>query len=1025
MKKHYAFITCLKWGHVSSLLIYGLFAGILFMHLSTGAFAFGAGLESLSQEVGRNIAGTVSDPDGNTIPGVTVSVRGTSMGTITDIDGNYVLQGVSAGSTLVFSYIGMLSEERLVGTQERIHVTLTYDTYRLEEFIVVGYGTMRRSDVTGSVVSITSEDLNRFPAPSVTEMLRGQAAGIHVTTGDASPGGSANIRIRGNRSLSSSQAPLYIVDGFNVPHINDLNANDIESIEILKDASSQAIYGSRASNGVVLITTKRGQAGKVNVNLDSYVGFQQFSRNFELYSPEEWVELRFWAKYNDGQSGIGEPDNINYQGVIDDDVMYQAWQNGQFTNWEDLMLGSAVQQKHDLSIRGGNERIRYATTFGLLNQDGVVKNSGYTRANFRLNSDFMVNSWLDVGSNVSIIKSLRETTDGNFNQYITRPPLGQPYLDDGSLRREVTSSGEINPLWRINNYSREVADEYLVLSGFANITPFKGLTYRLGANVRSNNRETANYLAKNYPGSTGEGSINNWNRYSWMIDNVLIYKFPFTQERHDLTMTLIQSIEQDLQKSTGFSFINSTTDLFGWNVAGDSEVSGLGRSITRTKSASYAGRLHYNLFNRYMLTASVRRDGASVFGKENKWGVFPSAAIGWRINEELFLQQADWLDLLRLRVSYGVVGNWAIPAYRTLGLASSYEYLFGNGLQVGYLPSTQLVNPDLRWETTGSMNIGLDFSALRGRINASIEHYQTNTKDLLVERTIPSITGYTRMWDNLGETESQGWEFSIDGYAIRKKDFSLRLGANLSTQTNRILRIDDRLDEDGKPLNDINNNWFIGEPINVMYQYRFGGIWQESDMESISENDYLPGDARPTPGNVRLADHNGDGSITTDDRKIYNLDPSWYGSFNINAMFKGFDMILDFYTVQGVQRNNIYLYNYDAGGSLNARLNGMKVNYWTPENPSNEAPRPQFTAAVPYFGILGIQDASYFRLRSLTFGYTLPSNISRTLSIERARVYFTGTNLFTITELKSYGPESSPGSYPEAQTFTFGVNLSF
>ena len=983
-----------------------------------------------SQNTGT-ITGTILDGLTNTtLPGSTIVIAGTQIGTASDIDGRFVLTEIPAGTVnLEISFVGYLKQQRTVdlgvGETKNITVILTQDLRTMDEVVVIGYGTMRRSDLTGSVVSVTSEDLNRFPSANAIEMLRGQAAGVHVTTGNASPGGSSSIRVRGERSLSSSQNPLFLVDGMVVPHIDDLNPNDIESIEILKDASSQAIYGARASNGVILVTTKRGEPGEVQVNLDSYVGFQHFTRNFELFTPEEWVELRFWAKYNEGFEGIGEPDNINYQAVIDDPIMYDAWQNQNFTDWESLMFGNAVQHKHDLSIRGGSDRVKYSAAFGYLNQDGVVEKSGFERGNFRLNTDFDLSDWLDLGTNISYSQSARQQVHGTFNQFITRPSLAQPFEDDGSLRREVTNAGDISPLWRIENYDNRIDNQYLNLSTFALLKPFEGFTYRVSANIRSNNRESGSYFTKSYPGSTGEGSLSRWARNSWLIDNVISYVLPLDPNTHNLTVTLIQSAEEDVQKSAGYNFINSTTDIFGWNVAADSEISGVSRALTRTNSMSFAGRLHYSLLDRYMFTASLRRDGASVFGQENKWGNFPSAAIGWRINEEAFLRDVTWLDMLRLRVSYGVVGNWAIPAYRTLGLANSFEYLFDGNLHVGYLPGTQLPNPELKWETTGSLNFGLDFLAYNGRLNAIVEHYQTNTKDLLVQRTIPSITGYTSMWDNLGETESRGWEFTLNGWVVDQGEFRLRLGASVSTQKNKIVRIDGRVDEDGNPLNDINNNWFIGESINVHYGYVFDGIWQVEDMETLTENDYLSGDSPPTPGNIRIADYNGDGQITPEDRRVYNLDPDWYGSFNINALYRGFDLIVDFYTVQGVSRNNPYLYDFNAGGSLNGRLNGMSVDYWTPLNPSNSAPRPQFTGAVPYFGTLGIQDASYIRLRSLTLGYTLPALVIRAVPISSARIYFTGTNLFTVTDFKSYGPESSPGAYPEAQTFTFGMNLSF
>jgi TonB-linked SusC/RagA family outer membrane protein len=971
----------------------------------------------------RTIGGKVTDNQRMALPGVTIVIKGTTAGTITDSNGIYTLPNVPGNAVLVFSFVGMRTKEIPVAGKTSVNVELEEETIGIEEVVAIGYGTMKKSDLTGSVVSVTTDELNKFPTANVTEMLRGQAPGVQVSLSDPSPGGASTVRIRGNRSLSSSQNPLYLVDGMIVPNINDLNSSDIESIEILKDASSQAIYGSRASNGVVLISTKRGIAGKITVDLNSYAGFQQFDRNFSLYSPEEWLELRFWAKYNDGQAGIGTPDNINYEAVLDDPVMLEAYTNKRYVDWEKLMLGSALQHKHDVTIRGGTEKFRLSTGFGYYNQDGVVEKSGYERGTFRLNTDITITDWMDFGSNISYTKSSKQTADGNFNQFITRPPLAQAYDSDKNLIRESTSAGDINPLWRIRNYDEKQLDDYLNLSSSVTIKPFKGFSYKLSGNLRSNNRERGVYKTKLYPASTGEGLIRNFTRSSWLIDNVANYELPIANKNHQLTVTLIQSAEEDVQKTTGFDFLNSTTDIFKWNVAADSEISEVTRSIERTKAVSFAGRLHYNLMDRYLLTASFRRDGASVFGKENKWANFPSAALAWRISEEQFLKEADWLDNLKLRVSYGVVGNWAIPAYRTLGLSDSYEYLFGNGLSVGYLPSSQLQNLGLKWETTGSFNAGVDFSAYQGRLNATLEHYRTRTKDLLLQRTIPSITGYNTMWDNLGETKSWGWEATVDGRVVDRKDIVLNLGVSFSTQKNEIVKIDGRLDEEGKPVNDINNRWFIGEPINVNYDFVFGGIWQEG--ETPTENDYLPGDAVPTPGSIKIYDYNGDGSITTDDRKISTLDPQWYGSFNINALYKGFDLSLELYTVQGVKKNNNYLYLYDSGGSLNGKLNGMKVNYWTPENKSNEAPRPQFTAAVPYFGILGLQDASYIRLRTATIGYTLPKTLSSRIAIQKVRFYITGTNLFTSTKFKSYSPETTPGAYPEARMFTFGANLTF
>lgn len=997
----------------------------------------------------KPVSGTVVSQENEPIIGVTVRVTGISsvVGTLTDANGHFSLSVPAEARGLQFTYVGMKPVSVNLDNRSTYYITMEDDAVGLNEVVAIGYGVTRKSDLTGSVSSIKSEDLVTFPATNVTEMLRGQVAGVQVSSSGGSPGSASDIRIRGSRSLSSSQAPLYLVDGMIVPHINDLNATDVESVEILKDASAQAIYGARAANGVIMITTKRGKVadgGKVTVDFNSYVGFQQVQRNFEFYTPDEWAKLRFWAKYNDGAAGIGTPTEIDYQAVINDEEMYNNYMNKNYTDWEKLTLGDALQHKHDVSLRGGNDRVKFSLGLGYLNQEGVIEKSGYERGSFRLNTDVKLTKWMNVGANFSYTKAKTLTADASFDDFITMPTIASAYEENGDIKRLISDEGRTNPLWRIAHSDEERSDDFMSTALFTDITLLKGLTYRFSANVRTNARETGSYKDKLYPNSTGEGSLSNFNRFSWMIDNVLTYQVPFNTDVHNLSVSLIQTAEEDLQKTTRINFINSTTDIFKWNVAADSEVSGINRSITRTRSASYAARLQYNLLERYLLTASVRHDGASVFGAERKWATFPSVAVAWRVNDEPFMEfSKPWMDMLKLRLSYGVVGNWAIPAYRTLGLANSYEYLANDLLSINYLPSRQLQNLGLMWENTGSYNAGLDIVLFKGRINATIENYLTNTNNLLIQRTIPSITGYDNMWDNLGQTKSWGWEFSLDTRIIDQKDYKLSIGGNLSTQKNEIVKIDGRLDENGVPINDLGNSWFIGKPINVSYNYVFNGIWQEDEIEAMNQLTeeerlklFLPGSAAPVPGHVKLLDENGDGSVTPDDRKVYTLDPQWYASFNVNAYLKGFDVAAEFYTVQGEMRNNNYLYQFSQGGSLNGRYNGMKVNYWTPtvkdadgniimeSNRSNEAPRPQATGAVPNHPLIGLQDASYFRMRSLTVGYTLPSPLTKKAHIERIRLYATGTNLFTITKFKSYSPESTASNYPEAQVFTFGINVT-
>jgi len=969
------------------------------------------------------VSGTVQSAGGEPLIGVSVTEVAGGKATLTDVNGRFTLQVSSPNASLRFTYVGYEAVTEALNGRTALTITMNENTEVLDEVVVIGYGVTRKSDLTGSVASIKSENLEKFPAANVTEMLRGQAAGLNVTLDNSAPGGASRILVRGVRSLSGGQTPLFIVDGMIVPHINDLNPNDVASIEVLKDASSQAIYGSRASNGVILVTTKRGKEGKATVDVSAYTGFQDYKRNFDLYSPEEFAKLRFWAKYTEGTSGVGTPDNINYQAVIDDAIMYDAYQNGKYVNWEDLMLTNAPQQKYDVSLRGGAKNVKYALAAGYFDQNGIVQGSGFRRGNFRSNVDYSPAKWVDLGVNMSFSKAEINSVDANFNGILTMPQLAQAYDADGNLLRESTTSGDINPLWRVREYKSSQLDDYLTLASNITFKPFKNFSYRINANLRTNSRETGNYRTKLYPSSTGTGQVTSFNRNSFLIENVVNYTVPFVSTYHRLTAILIHAFEEDLQKTTGMNFINSTTDIFDWNVAGDAEISGAIRSINRTRSMSWAGRVQYSLLDRYLLTASVRRDGASVFGSDNKWANFPSMALAWRINEESFLKDVHWLNELKARVSYGVVGNWAIPAYRTLGLSSSYEYLFGDQLSIGYLPSSQLINQDLKWETTGSLNYGLDFAVLRSRIRGTLEYYNTRTKDLLIQRTVPSITGYNTMWDNLGETKSSGFELTLNGDVIRNKNVDWNLGATFSTQKSEIVRIDGRTDENGTPINDLTNNWFIGQPINVTYNYVSAGIWQQG--ETAEPHQYLPGDAQPKPGDIKILDYNGDGQITVDDRKVYNLMPDWYATFNTSVRYKNFDAQAEFYTVQGVTKSNPYLYGFNEGGSLNGKKNGIKVDYWTEQNPSNTAPRPQFTASVPYMGLLALQDASYFRLRTVTLGYSFSNKVLSGIKATRARIYATATNIFTITDYKSYSPEKEPGSYPEPRTFVLGLNVSF
>lgn len=969
------------------------------------------------------ITGTVTDKSEPLI-GVTVKIKGTTRATTTDLDGKFKIQA-GQQETLEFSYLGYKTQDVTVGNRKVINVKMAESQTDLDEVVVIGYGTAKKSDLTGAISSVNSEDLVRTPASSVSEMLRGKAPGVQVTLNSGRPGSGSSLLIRGSRSLTGGNDPLYIVDGIPLDGgINELNSQDIASIEILKDAASQSIYGARASNGVVFITTKRGKAGKPVIEYNGYAGIQKLHRNFDFYNGEEWFELRREARRT---ANSGEyPETI--QDVLQDRIMEEVYESKKFVNWEDLMIESAWLTKHDLSIRGGSDKLKAALALGYYYQDGMVSPADYNRGNFRLNLDWELNKYLTVGSNFSFSRSVQNIEDGSFNEFITRSPISKPFDENGNPTKYIDDSSTPNPLYKIQESQSKTTTDKLDMSLFAILKPFKGFSYRINASFNKYDKENGDYKTSSYPGGKGNGSISYSYNDRLIIENIVNYDIKF-DKIHDLNFTLVQSIDKSRSRSVGFNAEGSTFDDLGYNGLPDASVlkSGI-RGYTERNLVSFAGRVRYNLMERYLLNLSIRRDGSSVFGTKNKWGNFPSASLAWRISEEDFLKSTDWISSLKLRLSYGAVGNQGISPYRSLGLVSDYPMLFENQLIIGFLPTKELRNPYLKWESTTSMNIGLDWGLFNQRLTLAFDYFHTKTKDLLVNRQLPQATGYSTMYDNLGETKTNGFDLNINGDIIRQKDFTISAGVNFSKAKSEIVKIDDRVDENGKPLDNPGNNWYVGQPINVYYDYKFDGILQTTDFDE--DGNLMPG--IPTieglvqkPGDIKLKDVDGNGEITTEDRIFYKRDPDWFATFTTNVYYKGFDFYLELYNTHGGYKRNAYLYDSNSGGSLQGKQNGMRVNYWTPENPSNSAPRPDYDTNPKYHQTLAYQDASYFRLRTLTLGYTIPEKVTQKAGIKRLRVYGTATNLYTKTDFKSYSPELNPGQYPEPKQFIFGLNVSF
>ncbi len=988
----------------------------------------------------RQVSGVVSDASGP-MAGVSVVVKGTTAGTVTGIDGSFRIQA-EPSQTLVFSFLSYVTQE-VPATGATLNVQLKEDANKLEEVVVVGYGTMARKDVTGAIAQVNAEDLQATPSGNISEMLRGRVTGMQVVTNSGRPGAASQIFIRGKRSFGSDSAsePLYVIDGVTTTstEFNTINPADVVSIDVFKDAAAQAIYGTRAATGVVVVTTKRGTAGAPVVRLDAQLGFQTLTRNFDFYSADEWYALRAHAKANDDSSGriYSDPGD-----VLNDKIMEGNWANRTFTDWEKAMFHTAMSQKYDLSVSGGSEKLKIFAGMGYVDQDGMLRyNSGYRRGNVRLNVDYQVYNWLKVGFSNAFMKSTENREDGNFSSFITRSPLGSIYDESGQVSEFIDNADTRNPVYNISHSSREITTSDARVSGYIEIRPFRDFTYKFNASWRNRFAEDGVYKDSHYL-SGATGSINESKRDDYLIDNIFTYNASFCGKQHKLTATFVQSWDSRVTRSLGLDANKFTVDR-DWNMIGDATVTSHSRGFNNNDVIlSFVGRVNYSLLDRYLFSASLRRDGSSRFGQNNKWASFPAASFAWRVDQEPFLKNVKAIDNLKLRLSYGSVGNQnSISNFNSLSLATSYMYEFGDELVVGYLPSGKLPNPRIRWETSTTANIGLDFGLLGNRLSGTLELYDTRVTDMLVNREINAALGYTSITDNLGELGTKGVEVSLTGEILRKRNFNWSATVNVTKFKQRIIKVNDLRNPDGSRVDDVANNWFIGYPGKVYNDYKFDGIFQEKDFDVIGNEYFLKptidtdGDGIPDtilqyphtvkPGMIKVRDMNGDGVINADDRTKFPREHDFMFSFNTKIEFWGFDLYADLFATTGAYVRNAYLHDSNSGGSLQGKLNGVRVHYYTDENPSNTFPKPSHSNLPVYAGVPAMQKADYIRLRTLTLGYTLPKKISSKARIQTARIYATGTNLWTKTDFLSYSPELEVGDYPEPRMWIFGINLTF
>ncbi len=965
------------------------------------------------------VSGVVTDVTDEPLVGVTISMKeNPSMGTITDLNGNFTFKALARG-TLKVSYIGYQVREIPVEGKTNFRITLSEDSQTLDEIVVVGYGVMKKSDIISSVTSIKTDKMTKSATLDVAEMLRGKAAGLKITTSDnAGPGGRADIQIRGVNSISGGTSPIVVADGVVIGSINDVNPNDIESVEVLKDAAAQAIYGARAANGVILLTTKRGTAGKARVNYKGYYGIQNVDRHFDVYSPEEFIQYKREAYRTTNNNQYGADTDVFSQ------LELESIQNGQFIDWQKELMRTGTIQNHDITVTAGSEKTKVFVSGNFMRQTGVVPATDFTKGQFRFNLDQDLTSWLKVGLNSSM--SISTTNDpgvtGLLRDAVTCSPLGSVYDAEGNLNMHPTGLQENwNPLVDIQEKTVTKKNRNDLVSIFLDAKIAKGLNFRVNASRRSWNYKGETYnTAKSKAGNgtgMGSGSIKNEDVNEWTLDNILSYDNQFG--KHHLSGTLIQSWNErneHMNMMEGSLIPNDLLGVYGIEAA-EKVIPSLTASQRRLISSAL--RVQYDFASRYYATVSGRRDGSSVFGAKNKWAVFPAMALGWNVYQEEFMSKFEQLSNLKLRGSYGSVGNEAISPYGSIASANQWDY-YTNKKLTGYTPGAVLSNPKLKWETSTTLNLAVDFGFFNNRLSGTVEWYNTRTTDLLVDRSISSATGYSTIKDNIGEIQNRGLEIQLEGVLVQNQDWDLQVGMTFSRNRNKIVKLFGDLDGDGKEDDYPLNNWFIGKPISVAKIYEVAGIWQEDEIDEI------PKSAQPNaqPGDIKIVDRSEDGKLDDDDKMIVSQFPKWNGSFNVSARYKNLDFSMDLYTVRGITKYNPFLAEYSYGGNMRAVFNGIKVNYWTPENPTGNFPRPTTNGALE-MGHIARQDASYIRLQNLTIGYTLPKAWTSKAQLNDVRIYFTGQNLLTFTDYESYSPEQQADKYPEARTMIVGLQVGF
>lgn len=1015
------------------------------------------------------ITGTVLDENEEPLIGASVKTKNGKTGVVTDIDGNFSISANPRG-TLVVSYVGYKTQEVKINSRVKLQITLQPDNSVLDEVVVVGYGTMKKSDLTGSVSSVAGKNIEGFKTGSVVEALGGQIAGVQITQSDGTPGSGFDIKVRGVGTVNGDSSPLYIVDGFEVSDIAYIANSDIESIQVLKDASASAIYGARAANGVILVTTKSGKEGKPVITYNGSASYRQIAKKLDMLTPLEFVELQLElapSKYQDtyfrpGEDADGKP--YSYQSIDD-------YNSEPGANWQDESFKSTWSQNHDVSISGGSKETKYSLSFSHFDEKGIFTNSGYEKNSGKIRVNQKVTSFLTLDATLNYANTVKKGigtsgTGGTLNILSNilraRPVAGVAMTVDELLEAtfdplELASGSnfsQVNPIKQAESVKDRRQSELWGANLAATFRLAKGLTFKSAGTYNTTQTRRDMFYGEEssqaYRAGGAYGSSQMTKELRWQISNTLTWQRKF--RKHDLNVMLgheytFRSTEFLYGQAKDFPFTNLENDNLGVGAT----PSAVNTSRSEKRLLSFFARANYNYDSRYLLTATIRADGSTVFSKAHKWGYFPSFSAAWRISDEHFMEDQNIFSNLKLRAGWGQVGNDRITNYLSMDLYSDSKLGFGQQL-VTVLDPKQLANKNLKWEGSTTTNVGLDLGFFNNRLNVAADFFIKDTKDLLLAQKLAYVTGFSSQWQNIGKIRNSGLEININSVNIQNRNFSWTTDFNISFIKNTLKRLQDGTNyiQSATSFNSNfrNNDYiaYVGSSLGQMYGYVFDGVYQNSDFDLKPDGTRVLKPGIPDisshagrtvePGMVKYRDIDGDGVITTDDRTVIgNGLPDWYGGITNTFGFKGFDLS---FMIQFQYGNDVYNANRMFNTqSQDERANQLAevANRWTPTNASNLVPSAKGYVKYELYSRF-IEDGSFLRFKYITLGYTFPQKWTKKAYIDRLRLYGTAQNLFTLTKYSGYDPEvnmkNSPlmpgfdwGAYPKSRVFTFGIEVQF